>query len=257
MQIQNDCYDPSRLAESLSKQAPELVVEVFPSIDSTNAEARRRFTEGCRTPTLLLAEEQTAGRGRLGRSFHSPRAGIYLSLLYPLSCSLPSAVRVTCAASVAVMRAIRKTVGAETEIKWVNDLYRNGRKVCGILTEAVTMGAETALILGIGVNLRPTAFPEELAPVAGSLEDSTTPREDVARAIVAELLPYLRDLHNTDWLEDYRRHSAVLGRQVSFLRDGVAETGIATAIDSEGGLVVQTAQGETVLRTGEITLRLL
>lgn len=257
MEIKNDLYDKERLEASLSRTEKGLTVEVFSSIDSTNAEARRRFTDGCQSPTLFLAEEQTAGRGRLGRSFHSPRAGIYLSLLYPISCGLPSAVGVTCAASVAVTRAIRRTVGAETRIKWVNDLYRNGRKVCGILTEAVTMGERTALIVGIGVNLRPTDFPAALADVAGSLEDSVTPREVVVDAIVTELLPYLRNPDDKGWLEDYRSHSAVLGRQVSFLRDGSTQTGTAVAIDGEGGLVVETDQGETTLRTGEITLRLL
>ena len=252
-----DSYTAEDVLKALGTSCNAPHVVVLSEVDSTNTEARRRFCDGTRRPTLLLAHSQTAGRGRLGRSFHSPDTGIYFSLLYPLSGELPSAVSITCAASVAVMRAIRNTVGAETDVKWVNDLYLGGKKVCGILTEAVTMGAETALIVGIGINLRPTAFPPELESIAGSLNDEKTPRAVLAAAILRELLPYLADPADKSWLEDYRRRSTVLGRRVTFTESGRAQGGIATAINERGELEILQDDGRvTTLRTGEITLRL-
>lgn len=244
---------------ALGTEASSLTVRVYPTLDSTNAEAKRLAQKGASYPTLLVAEEQTMGRGRMGRSFFSPAdTGVYFSLLYESDASLTDAVTVTSAASVAVMRAIRKKTGIQTAIKWVNDLYLGSKKVCGILAESVFCANERPkLILGIGVNLSTSDFPTELAGVAGSLGVCDLSRADLIAAILCELRPYLLDPSNRSWLGDYKDHSAVLGRAVSWSRGGVTEHGVALDIDGRGGLCVRTDSGEEkILSSGEISLRL-
>ena len=254
----NDLLTETSLRAALNASGCPLPVHVLPVCDSTNAEARRLLLAGETGDALVTAEQQTAGRGRLGRHFHSPAgSGIYLSLMLALAKPLASSVSVTCAASVAVMRAIRQTTGRQVRIKWVNDLLLNGKKVCGILTEAVDFGEPTHLIVGVGINFRPAAFPPEL-PDAGSLNDEHTPRSVMIAAVVRELMPLLRHPDDHSWLNDYRAYSCVLGRTVRWSREGKTYEGRAESIDGEGGLTVRMQRGGTVvLRTGEISIRTL
>ena len=225
--------------------------------DSTNNEAKRMVANGFSGNALLVAAEQTAGRGRRGRSFYSPPgSGVYFSVLYTTPEPLGNAVSVTCAASVAVMRAIRACCGLQTEIKWVNDIRYRDRKVCGILTEAIRAEAQTHIIVGIGVNLRRAEFPPELAGIAGSLDDGSTPRAALIAECVRELIPFLRNLSSREWLDDYRAVSSVIGKEITFTRGDAVIPALAVGIDRDGGLTVRTEVGEETLRTGEITVRL-
>ncbi len=252
-----DVLDEQTVRASLGSLANAMQITVFQTCDSTNTEAKRRILDGLDAVALLLAEEQTAGRGRLGRSFHSPRgAGLYLSLAFPLRDALPDAVSLTCAASVAVMRAIRSTIGIQTEIKWVNDLLLNGKKVCGILTEAVTVGETTHIIIGVGINLRPIAFPPELAEVACSLENEDLPKSRLAAAVTTELMQTVKHLKSREWLTDYRTHSCVIGKPIQWIENGQERRGFAEGIDETGALSVRAEDGTTVLlQTGEISVR--
>ena len=252
-----DPLNPSILRELLGKHADGMQIRVFSECTSTNTLAKEAALEAPSEAALFVAEQQTAGRGRMGRSFHSPMgAGVYFSLLFPLRQALPSAVSVTCAASVAVMRAIRQLTGVKTEIKWVNDLLLNGKKVCGILTEAVTVGNATSLIVGIGINLRPCELPAEIAEIATSLNRETLPRADLIAAILEELLPFLRDPSDRSWLDDYRAHSCVLGRRILRVENGASLPCVAESIDDDGGLWVRYPDGRReCLQTGEISIR--
>ena len=240
---------------------------VCKSVDSTNMEVKRRALDGATEGLVVLAAAQTAGRGRRGRSFFSPSGtGIYMSLLFCPSPEISQdVVLVTTAASVAVCRAIRKVLGVEPEIKWVNDVYLNGRKICGILTEAVSdfeSGRIETVVVGIGINYRsPEAgFPEELKQTAGSVCDDGghgIPRNILAAAVIRELYELYEDLTNKSYMDDYRNWSNVLGKEVRF--SGGRDWGFGTAvdIDDNGGLVIESKEGgRQVLRTGEITLRL-
>lgn len=254
-----DMLNEKTVKRALGKIASEMTVIVHPVCDSTNLEARRRVLSGADAITLILAEEQTAGRGRLGRQFHSPKgAGLYLSLLFPLVGSLPSAVSLTCASSVAVMRAIRSTVGLQTEIKWVNDLLLNGKKVCGILAEAITVGDRTQIVIGVGINLRPIEFPPALREIAGSLGDETVTRSALAAEVARELMRVVRDPADLFWLEEYRNHSAVVGKPIRWIEDGTERFGVADGIEENGALRVTAENGTSVLlQTGEISVRTL
>ncbi len=248
--------DPT-LQQALRERMPEIDIHAYREIDSTNTEAKRMAAEGCRETAIIAAIAQTTGRGRMGRSFYSPaETGAYFSILYTPTAPLEDAVRVTSAASVALMRAVRSLTGLQTEIKWVNDLYFKSKKVAGILCESVMGKEDVQIIVGIGINLSTADFPPELQSIAGALEKSITPA-DIIATTYRELSPYLRDPADPTWLPDYRTHSCVLGRDVTWSEQGVTREGIARSIDESGALIVCDGEGKAYrLHTGEITLRL-
>ena len=241
---------------ALGAQFDDVTVCVFDEIDSTNTEAKRMTLNGFSGDALLVAHSQTAGRGRMGRSFYSPRqTGAYFSILHTLKTPLCDAVAITSAASVAVMRAIRTLTGIQTEIKWVNDLYYNQKKICGILTEATSAGESTHVVVGIGINLDTADFPEELKGIAGSLNAQTDTCALIAE-IYRQIALYLQNPSNREWLDDYRAHSCVLGRKVAWIDAQNTRIGIAEAIDEDGALLIKDENNELVrLHTGEISLR--
>ena len=242
---------------ALGTQFERVSVHVFDEIDSTNTEAKRMVLDGFSGDALLVAHSQTAGRGRMGRSFYSPaQTGAYFSILHTLNTPLCDAVAITSAASVAVMRAIRALTGIQTQIKWVNDLYYNDKKVCGILTEAVSAEESAHVIVGIGINLNTADFPTELTNIAGSLDAPRIDTAELIAQIYREIALYLSDPCNRDWLADYREHSCVIGRRVAWTEGETTRFGIAESIDEDGALLVRDEKNELVrLHTGEISLR--
>ena len=244
------------LIDALGAPFDGVLVRVFDEIDSTNTEAKRMVLDGFAGDALLVAESQTAGRGRMGRSFYSPaHTGVYFSILHTLRAPLCDAIAITSAASVAVMRAIRALAGIQTEIKWVNDLYYRNKKVCGILTEAVSVGESTHVIIGIGINLDTTDFPAELSAIAGSIGAKLDPSLLVAE-IYRGIDCYLKDPNSREWLADYRAHSCVLGKRVAWTEAGETRIGIAESIDGDGALLVRDEENKLFrLHTGEISLR--
>ena len=254
-----DVLTPATLTAALGKAEPMPRLFVHEVLDSTNAEAKRLLLSGETHPMLVVAERQTAGRGRMGREFYSPaQTGAYFSVAYVTDAPLSNAVTLTSAAAVAVMRAVRSLCGIQTSIKWVNDLYLDGRKICGILAESlIGMNGDGRgrLIIGIGVNLRTRAFPTALSGKAGSLGDENITRAALIAEVWRELSPFLRDPDDCSWLDDYRRHSAVLGKRIRWEQASHAETGIAVGIDADGALEVEREGDELVrLATGEISV---
>ena len=261
-------YPDLLTAEGISAMLPlelaQLDLRVFDEIDSTNLEAKRLAMTGL-SRCAVIADRQTAGRGRLGRSFYSPPGcGIYTSLLLrPRPDQLADVTLLTTAAGVAVCRALEKAAGVQAEIKWVNDLYLNGKKICGILTEGVTdfeSGMIESIVIGYGVNFRDDAhLPEELRPIVGSVfgaEPPTVTRSALAAAMLAELLPLAEDLSSRSFLPEYRRRSMLLGRVIVFSRAGGRFAAVAEGIDDNGGLVVRLPDGSReTLRSGEVSVR--
>lgn len=251
------CLREDSLRVALGEVGEVFSLCVREELDSTSSEAKRLAARGEHVPALIVAERQTAGRGRMGRSFYSPAdTGVYFSLLWEANAPMEAALSVTCAASVAVMRAIRRLCGRQTAIKWVNDLYLDGKKVCGILTEAISgTGEAPKLIVGIGINLCTEDFPPELVGKAGSLGARGLSREEMIAQVVRELLPYLCDPTDRSWLADYRAHSCVLGRPITWKRGDLECAGVACGIDDRGALEVLLPDGRTErLCTGEISL---
>lgn len=244
------------LIEALGASFDGVMVRVFDEIDSTNTEAKRMAVDGFCGDAILVANSQTAGRGRMGRNFYSPaQTGAYFSILHTLNTPLCDAVAITSAAAVAVMRAIRTLAGIQTDIKWVNDLYYNGKKICGILTEAVSAGESTHVIVGIGINLDTADFPKELEGIAGSLNAQIDSAVLIAQ-IYRQIALYLQDPSNREWLDDYRTHSMVLGRRVAWTEAQITREGIAESIDGDGALLIRDEENNLIrLHTGEVSLR--
>ncbi len=241
----------------------EVEICVYSSLDSTNGEARRRATDGQGSPMLILAEEQTNGRGRLGRSFHSPAgSGLYMTYLWQPQAVASDVVSATTAAAVAVIQALKSIPGIQAEelaIKWVNDIYYRGRKVCGILTEAMTdpfTGRVAQMWIGIGINVAPQDFPPELSNIATTL-GLDLDRNVLAVDIVRRLQCVLTEVEPYAHMDYYRAHSAVIGQQVDLIcRDTVSRVQVLD-ISHTGGLVVQHVDGrvETV-HSGEVSLKI-
>ncbi len=243
------------ISEKLKANGVECKVKVFEEIDSTNLEAKRRAQDITDTiPQLILAEHQTAGRGRMGRQFYSPQStGLYMSYTYTPKTEFSDSVTVTAAASVAVVRAIERLTDLAPKIKWVNDIYIDGKKVCGILTEAVT-GKNVKIIVGIGVNITTENFPDEVKNIATAL-NKPLDRSVLAAEIVAELQKLIAELPQRTFIDEYRQKSCVLGHGVVFIKNGQERFGKAIDIDRDGGLIVETVDGAVTLNTGEISLR--
>ena len=225
-----------------------LPVYCYETLDSTSTECRRRHAAG-ETRCLVLAETQTAGRGRSGKGFYSPAgAGLYMSLMFPLASGAEGGL--TPYAAVCAAEAIEKLTGVSCGIKWVNDLFFEERKVCGILAEALGGCA----ILGVGINLTPAAVPEELRDIMGCLGlEGSHLREPLAAEIANGLLAW--PVEDTAYMEEYRRRSVVLGRRVRFRLNGAETDGIAVEIADDGALEIDTGAERAVLRSGEVSLR--
>lgn len=229
---------------------------VYDVIDSTNNGAKLLAKNGAAHGSVLLARRQTAGKGRLGRAFYSPPdAGVYMSVILRPRCQ-EKFLMLTSAAAVAVCRGIQAACGLETKIKWVNDIYYSGRKLCGILAESA-LGKEGLeyVVLGIGVNVLRTAFPEELSGKAVSLEEAGISDADPNR-LAAEILNALESCLEQDFLDEYRRRSCVLGKRIRVLRGNESFDAVADAFDQEAHLHVRTDMGEEIiLCSGEVSLR--
>ena len=263
---ESDVLSESGIRMELEERYRDSDIHVYKEIDSTNQEVKRRAIDGAPERMAILAEQQSAGKGRKGRGFYSPAGtGIYMSVLFrPTAEQSKDVVLITTAASVAVCRAIRTVLGEEPEIKWVNDVYFRGKKVCGILTEAVSdfeSGHIGTVVVGIGINYRvpDDGFPEEIQDIAGAVcgEDRMVPRNTLVAAILNELYSLYEGLSERTFIEDYRKLSNVIGKKVRFTSGESWVEAKALDVDQDGGLVVELENGETqVLRTGEITLRL-
>ena len=232
----------------------------FATIDSTNNEARRLIQNGEANalPLVITASKQTGGRGRLGRSFYSPEdTGIYLSIVTEFPDIPPEAVAITARISVAVAEAIEEVAGIRAGIKWVNDIYIDGKKICGILTETVPNQDRRLAIIGIGINVTTTFFPEELRDVAGSLGEAACGRKELLQETVIRNVLQIA-AGRRPYIDAYRARSVVLGRAVLYEYAGVRKRGTAVDIDDSGALLISCEDGSRdLLQSGEISLRLL
>lgn len=235
-------------------------IKLFKTIDSTNSEAKREISNGLEGCAIFVAKEQTAGRGRHGRSFYSPNeSGLYFSCVLHPNVSLSDSALLTSAAAVAVCEAIEGATKKDPMIKWVNDIFIDSKKVCGILTEAVSdfeSGKVEAVIIGIGINLTTEHFPEELSGIAASV-GKIYDRCKLIADIFIRLESICANLPDNSFMDSYRSHSLVLGRSISFTRNANSYTAKALAINDNGELEVETSEGERIiLNSGEISIKL-
>ncbi len=226
--------------------------EIFlKTVNSTNTYAKENIGSLI-LPCQITADEQTAGRGRRGNSFFSPKAtGLYMTLVFPApeNCEL-----LTPSAAVAVCHVL-KNHGIQPQIKWVNDVFTNGRKVCGILTERFLNGQNSYIALGVGINLTTEIFPENLA-IAGSV-NLECDKTELAREIAREILEYAENPDDNYVIAEYRRFLFVIGRNIIYSKNNVEYSAVVNGINEQCNLIVTRADGtEDILSSGEISIKI-
>ena len=264
----SDVLSPENIRRQLGELESSIALEVRDSVDSTNTLVKHLAEQGGREGMVVIAQHQTAGKGRLGRSFYSPKGtGLYLSILLRPKFSAQEALSITTAAAVAVAEAVDQVTGkegGEAKIKWVNDVYYRYRKVCGILTEA-SIDFETGglhyAVLGIGVNLTPPpgGFGPDIAPVAGALfPQAPAPgtKTELAAAILSGFFRYYQDLPRRSYMKEYQRRSLLTGVEITFQEGEALREGLVTGVDDQARLLVRLPGGETkVFSAGEVNIK--
>ena len=240
-------------------------IRCFEVIDSTNTALKKEGAKGAEEATVIIADSQTMGRGRLGRRFESPTGtGIYMSILLRPRFSPEESLKITTGAAVAIAAALEEVSGEDTKIKWVNDIYMRERKVCGILAESsLNPNGFDYVVLGIGINVKAPEgdFPEEIKDIAGAVFEGDIP-EDAREKIVAKVLDNFFDFYekmpSDKYIDDYRRRSLLTGREVTYINNltGLEESGIAVDVDRDCHLLVKMPNGEVkAFSTGEVNLK--
>ncbi len=242
-------------------------VQVFPSLASTNDTAKALAGQGAPEGTVVVAETQTAGKGRMRRSFFSPDdTGVYMSVILRPKIGAEQALFITTAAAVAVAEAVEAVSGRPAGIKWVNDVFCGGKKICGILTEGVCGMEDGSLeyaVLGIGINaLEPqNGFPEELKEIAGAVFERGTRIPDLKNRLIAAVLDrfltFYAQVEEKTFLQAYRERSILKGRPITVLQGGSARAALAGEIDDDCRLCVRYEDGtEALLSSGEVSIRM-
>lgn len=243
----------------------KIPVHILAEVDSTNRYAKSLAENSDFTEALVIARRQTAGRGRMGRSFYSEGGGLYMSLLLKPDFPCHKAIHITTAAAVAVTRAIRHISGTDCQIKWVNDIFLNDRKICGILTEAKSGedGGFEYAVLGIGLNLTlpEGGFPTEIAHIAGALFEQMS--DDTGSILAAEIVNefyslYRSGLNASDYIGEYRECSCIIGRDILVSKHigGEAFSAVAEFIDDDFRLSVKYPDGSReLLSSGEVSVK--
>lgn len=248
-------------------------VHVFDKIGSTNDYAKEIEKLSC--PHIILADEQTKGRGRMGRSFYSPPAsGLYMSVVFRPDFEISKAMLITTISALAVCQAFEEVAGVGPKIKWVNDIYMSEKKVCGILTEAesnLESGTMDKIIIGIGINCFLQRFPDELKDKAAFIENPKKEfsRSQLAASIINNIFSLINNFDKRKLLMEYKSRSMILGKQILLYGSSYSAlpehggTGVkarAIDIDENGGLVVEYMEGRharemATVTSGEVTVR--
>ena len=245
---------------------PGLSLDVRETVSSTNTLLREQAEAGAPHGTVLLSAAQTAGRGRRDRAFFSPDgSGLYLSVLLRPDLPAAEALLLTTCAAASVALAIEELTGESAQIKWVNDVFLHGKKVCGILTEGAlepSTGRLRYAVVGMGVNVLPPAegFPPDLADIAGAVFPAGTAetglREKLAGTILKHFFSFYPRLRERPFFEDYRSRSLVLGQPIRVLERGSSRPAAALDLTPDFSLLVREEDGTvTALSSGEVQVR--
>lgn len=237
-------------------------VSVYKSLESTNITAKAKATQGAKEGDLIVALKQTGGRGRLGRNFYSPKSsGIYFSLVLRPNLTAEKVSFITPVAAVAVAKAIEDLVGKSPKIKWVNDIFVNDKKVCGILSEAVfnSKGDAEYVILGIGINLiaPKDGFPDDIKSIAGGIldEGERLNANEIVATVVNNFFELYENLNSESTVNEYKKRMLLIGKNINYSQNGEQKSGRVEGIDNNYRLIIKNEKGElTYLQSGEVTI---
>ncbi len=262
LRTDSDVLTSSALAPWLPAGYDPALLHVYDQVESTNTTAKQLAAAGAPEGTFVVASRQSGGKGRRGRSFFSPQGGVYCSIVLRPNLPAEESTRITTAAAVQVCRTIEEVCTIQPAIKWVNDLLVEGKKICGILTEAsldLETGMPEYVVLGVGVNLcAPEGFPAELDPIAGALYGQLPPGLTRGR-FAAELLARLWGISalctQDQVIEEYRRRCPLVGRTVRVVGEAPRSARVLGITDSCGLLVEYADGARRELHSGEVSIR--
>ena len=246
---------------------PHLDISVFSSVTSTNTILKEMAEQGAKEGTVIIAEEQTAGRGRTGKQFYSPKGtGIYISILLRPDIPAEESLFLTTSAAVATARAIEDVSDKRALIKWVNDIYLEDKKACGILTEGafnVETGKLDYAIVGIGINvcIPDGGFPDNIKDIATAIFDKQTDSINKRSILIANLLDYFmeyyKDFKSKSYVKEYIERSMIIGKTITVIEGSKTSVAKAIDIDKNCRLKVQFEDGTTKwLSSGEVSTKI-
>ena len=246
---------------------PHLDISVFSSVTSTNTILKEMAEQGAKEGTVIIAEEQTAGRGRTGKQFYSPKGtGIYISILLRPDIPAEESLFLTTSAAVATARAIEDVSDKRALIKWVNDIYLEDKKTCGILTEGafnVETGKLDYAIVGIGINvcIPDGGFPDNIKDIATAIFDKQTDSINKRSILIANLLDYFmeyyKDFNSKSYVKEYIERSMIIGKTITVIEGSKTSVAKASDIDKNCRLKVQFEDGTTKwLSSGEVSTKI-
>lgn len=246
---------------------PHLDISVFSSVTSTNTILKEMAEQGAKEGTVIVAEEQTAGRGRTGKQFYSPKGtGIYISILLRPDIPAEESLFLTTSAAVATARAIEDVSDKRALIKWVNDIYLEDKKTCGILTEGafnVETGKLDYAIVGIGINvcIPDGGFPDNIKDIATAIFDKQTDSINKRSILIANLLDYFmeyyKDFKSKSYVKEYIERSMIIGKTITVIEGSKTSVAKAIDIDKNCRLKVQFEDGTTKwLSSGEVSTKI-
>ena len=267
----NDVLSEQEINQELTQQHHPIdwVIQTMESTTSTNDLAKLYANQNSTTPAIFISEEQTAGRGRLGRKFVSPaKTGLYISLCLFPTIALEDLSLITCATAVACVETLEELTGKSLNIKWVNDLFYQDKKVGGILTEVISdfeSQQVQSLIVGMGINLidSPQSFPEELHSIVGSIfsskkeyDNSSFNRNHFIAQFLEKWTFYYQNLSKRNFIESYKEHSNVISKFVNVFEGNQTYSAYAKDIDENGHLIIE-KEDNTLhsLSYGEVSIR--
>ncbi len=262
---ESSVLNAENIRRRLKQVAQGVAIDVRPQASSTNTVLKELAEKGGREGMVVIADHQDQGKGRLGRSFFSPKGlGLYMSVLLRPDFPAEQSLAITTAASVAVAEAVDRLTGQRAQIKWVNDVYLHGRKVCGILTEAALdfeSGRLNYAVLGIGVNVQapPGGFPEAIRDVAGAIFPEEAPAGARSR-LAAEILNRFFEIYRTlpdrkDYMAEYRARSLLNGMEVTLHQGSAKWEGLVLGVDEEARLIVRLPDGRRkIFGAGEVAI---
>ena len=256
----SDVLSEDAIRQMLGAEAEGIPVQVFDTIDSTNRLAKELAARGTAHGTLIVADSQTSGRGRRGHTFYSPAGtGVYFTIVFRADTDFSNGIYYTTKAATAVSHAVEQVLpDCKAKIKWVNDIYVDDRKICGILSEAVTdmeTGRIAYVVCGIGINVNTEAFPEDVT-VAGSLISGRNTDEipyGIRNRLVAEvwkeMVPWALDPEEHSFMKEYRERSMLIGRKVVYTFGEEMLEAEAVDITEDGAMVLKKPDGEIITVT--------
>ncbi|HHT96887.1 MAG TPA: biotin--[acetyl-CoA-carboxylase] ligase [Clostridiales bacterium] len=261
----NKIVSAESISPYLKGNAKNFTIDFRSKVTSTNTIAKEMAVNGAMEGTVIVANEQTKGRGRLGRDFYSPAdSGIYLSIIIRPDLNMEDSLLITTSVAVAVAKAIEEIANVDVKIKWVNDLFINNKKVCGILTEGsmnFENGGLNYAVVGIGINISTNDFPDDIKDIAGPVFDDYTCLSPKTRSLlIATILNNIAlcmdSLSDNKYLIEYRKRSFLIGKDIKIIHKNKYENAKVLGIDDKARLIVLNDKGEqALLSSGEVSVR--